>query len=543
FVTSNTPDMVDIGMRQTWTNQSQPLDVEIHYVLRRGATGIYTYALLDHPASYPAGGYGEWRMVWKTPADAFERLYVDELRNREMPTSFDYANASATSIAEVVHLNTGVLAGQDEGKYCYSTEYAKTPVWGHASDIRKTGVWLVLGSQEYLNDGPFKQDLGPAAGILHVHFGRNHYNGSSLSVPAGESWRKLYGPFLLYCNTEAAGADACWKDAQTQAAAERAAWPYDWLVGNADYPTAAQRATVSGSIALNDPLKPDLDATGAWVGLAAPEPGGNFQFESKRYQHWAKSGEGGTFAIPHVRPGTYTLYCVVRGEAGEYESSTPVTVAAGQALDLGPLEWTVPRSGAWMAWEIGLPDRDSTEFRHGKDYFTPFVYNRFDDEFPNPLSYDVSSSVAATDWNYAQTGYSDGVSPIVPWPWQIHFRLPALPAAGTARLHLSFAGGNYTRMQVDVNGSNPVGGSGFFYVPNDRGNALVRQSSHGKYGYRTLEIPISMLKVGANTITITQTKVDDMSMHCMYDYVGLEMPALPGGNPPDGDGDGLTDLW
>lgn len=542
-VTVNTPDMVDIGMRQTWSTQSQPLDIEVHYVLRRGDTGIYTYSLLDHPNTYPAGGYGEWRMVWKTPSDTFERLYVDDLRNREMPSSYDYANATSTSIAEILHINTGVLAGQDEGKYCYSSEYYKNPVWGHASNNNNTGVWLVLGAQEYLNDGPFKQDLAPAAGILHVHFGRNHYNGSSLALDAGESWRKLYGPYLLYCNTKAAGADACWQDAQAQAAAESAAWPYDWLTGNPDYPAAAQRATVSGTIDLNDPIKPTLDATGAWVGLAAPDPGGNFQFESKRYQHWVKADIGGSFTIPHVRPGNYTLYCVAEGEVGEFEYSSPVTVTAGQALSLGTLAWNIPRSGTWMAWEIGLPDRDSTEFRHGDDYFTPFIYNQFDNEFPNPLVYDVSSSIAATDWNFAQPGYNDGVNPITAWPWQVHFTLPSVPASGTARLHLSFAGGNYTRMYVDVNGSNPIGGSGFFYVNNDRGNGLLRQASHGKYGYHAIEIPVSSLNVGANTITITQGKVDDMSMHCMYDYVGLEMPTLPGGNPTDGDGDGLTDTW
>lgn len=32
-------------------------------------------------------------------------------------------------------------------------------------------------------------------------------------------------------------------------------------------------------------------------------------------------------------------------------------------------------------------------------------------------------------------------------------------------------------------------------------------------------------------------------MHVMYDYVALEMPSLPGGNPADGDGDGLADSW
>ena len=542
-ITTRTADMVDIGMRQTWSTQAQPLDIEIHYVLRRGDSGIYTYALLDHPGSYPAGGYGEWRFVWKLPDDTFENLFVDELRSRRMPTAADYSIASPTPIAEVLHLNSGVLAGEDEGKYCYATRYYDTPAWGHASNVNNTGVWLVFGSHEYLNDGPFKQDLAPAAGILHAHFGMNHYHGSTLSLAEGEAWKKIYGPFLLYCNAHPAGALACWEDAKAQAVAESAAWPYEWLTGDPSYPNATQRAKVTGTLQLNDPIKPTIGPEGAWVGLAQPEAGGNFQFESKGYQHWVKAGPDGHFTLSDVRPGTYTLYAVATGEAGEFESSTEATVGAGQSLDLGAVSWSIPRSGSWMAWEIGLPDRDSREFRHGDDFWVPFRYHHFDNKFPNPLTYDVSSSIASRDWNYAQPGYQPDGGPLTTWPWQVRFDLPEVPESGSARLHLAFAGSHYARMNVYVNGSNPIGSPGFFYVDSSRGNALLRQSSHAKYAYHTIEIPVSLLRAGSNRITITQAKVDDISMHVMYDYLGLEMPALSEDPPEDADGDGLADAW
>lgn len=69
--------MVDVGMRQKWSNQPQAVDIEIHYVLRRGDTGLYAYAILDHPRDYPAAGFGEWRMVWKLPDDLLERVCVE----------------------------------------------------------------------------------------------------------------------------------------------------------------------------------------------------------------------------------------------------------------------------------------------------------------------------------------------------------------------------------------------------------------------------------------------------------------------------------
>ena len=540
-VKTATPDMIDIGMRQTWTTQAQAVDIEIHYVLRRGDSGIYTYAILDHPENYPATSFGEWRMVWKLPDDTFERLYVDDLRNRQMPTAADYAAASPTSIAEIVQLNTGVLAGQYEGKYCYNSNYRTNPVWGHATDDEDLGVWLVLGGHEFFNDGPMKQDLAPADRILHIHFGMNHYNGSSTSIAAGESWRKLYGPFLLYCNHDPAGADACWADAKEQAAAEQAAWPYEWLTGNPDYPLAAERATVTGTLDLNDPLKPLLDGAGAWVGLAAPDPGGNWQFESKRYQHWVKAGPGGSFSIPHVRPGTYTLYAFTNGATGEYQHATPVTVTAGQSLDLGTLTWTIPRSGGWLAWEIGTADRDSREFHHGDDYFTPHLYQQFSSEFPNPLEYTVGVSDPATDWNYAHGGYFSGGTSSG-WRWQIHFDLPAVPASGHARLHLAFAGSHYARMHLYVNDETTQFGP-FLYPNHGNGNGLLRQTNLAKYASHVIEIPVSRLRAGSNTITLLQGRSSAVSDHVMYDYLALEMPILPGGTAADADADGLPDAW
>ena len=68
--------------------------------------------------------------------------------------------------------------------------------------------------------------------------------------------------------------------------------------------------------------------------IAAPDSGGNWQFESKRYQHWVKAGPDGAFTIRHVRPGTYTLYAFTAGATGEYKHSTPVTVTVCATFQL-----------------------------------------------------------------------------------------------------------------------------------------------------------------------------------------------------------------
>ncbi|WP_342750995.1 hypothetical protein OH491_09435 [Termitidicoccus mucosus] len=57
------------------------------------------------------------------------------------------------------------------------------------------------------------------------------------------------------------------------------------LLTTADYPANAQRGDVKGRIIITDPLKPALSAgTNTWVGLSHLDEGGNWQFESKRYQ-------------------------------------------------------------------------------------------------------------------------------------------------------------------------------------------------------------------------------------------------------------------
>ncbi|OYV04267.1 MAG: hypothetical protein CFE26_17810, partial [Verrucomicrobiales bacterium VVV1] len=194
LVTSTT-DHIEISCKRTWNASGgfkHVFDIDLHYVLRRGDTGLYAFAILDHPASYPAASVGEWRIVWKLPHGStdytFERAYVDAARNWQMPSYYDYQHALPTGIAEIVKLTTGVRSGLYDGKYSYSARYSEIGTWGHASDSAKKGVWFVLGGHDYFNDGPTKQDLTLAGDYLLMHFGRNHYGGSGTSVAAGEAW-------------------------------------------------------------------------------------------------------------------------------------------------------------------------------------------------------------------------------------------------------------------------------------------------------------------------------------------------------------------
>ena len=527
-VAAATPDIVDFVFRQAYVpGGRQAFDMELHYVLRRGDTGLYSYVVLDHPAGYPATGVGEFRLVWKLPNDGknftFDRICVDAARNWISGTYSDFKAAEKTEIIEITKLVTGLRAGRYDCKYEYAARYSEIGCWGHASDRNGKGAWLVLGGQEYFNDGPTKQDLTLAESYNLVHLNRNHFGGSTIRVAAGEPWRKVFGPFLLYCNTVAPGpgaGDRLWADAKARVAAEQTAWPYGW-VNHPDYPAAAARGTVTGRLAIRDLLKPQVSAAHAWVGLAAPEQSaGNWQEQARGYQFWTRADAAGNFTIPKVRAGAYTLYAFNDGAVGEF-SKNAVTVSGGARTSLGELTWNVPHRGRSIAWEIGTPDRTAREFRHGTDYFEPYLWKTFASELTNPLIYTVGESKPAKDWNYAHSGYLAG-GIWNRWKWQIRFSLSTVPPEGEANLTIALAGATAARLDVAVNDdTHPLTqlnltGSG--------GNALIREGIHAKYSVHSVSIPVAKLRVGMNTLSLVQTRTTGPSEHVMYDYLSLELP-------------------
>ena len=556
-VITNTTDMVDISCKVTWashTNRVHAFDIDCHYVLRRGDTGLYAYAILAHPANYPDTSVGEWRIVWKLPHTTtdwtFERIYVDALRNWYWGTYSDFLNEASTGIGEIKTITTGARAGLMDCKYEYAAEYQKIGCWGHASDTNKIGVWFVLGGYDYLNDGPNMTDLTVAESYLLQHFGRDHFGGSGTSVAAGETWSKIFGPFLLYCNKAGATShqgDALWADAQAQAQAEIAAWPYSWLT-NSDYPADSLRGTVTGKIILTDPLKPSLTVgTNTWVGVSQPDPGGNWQFESKRYQSWVHPDATGNFSIAHIRPGTYTLSAWTVGAVSEF-TLTNVVITAGATNALGNLNWTNTHPGGQIAWEIGIPDRSAAEFRHGTNYWYPYLWTTYTNDFPNPLTYNVGTSNWTNDWNYAQPGYLTGTTNWAQWKWRINFTLTNLPTSGSATMIFAIASMYYAAIDVYANDESSMVGEVAvnFAGGGAGGNALIREGIHAKYGVGYQSIPLSSLRIGTNTITLIQRGVNSGFDHVMYDYVNLELPAtviLPPGRSLTWRGGNSGNAW
>jgi len=261
---------------------------------------------------------------------------------------------------------------------------------------------------EYLSGGAEKLELvchfdannNPDPIILDYWCAGHYAGGASCHIPAGEEWNKVIGPIFVYCNALAdpkvpspadlatleatAGnptvppawhdnATTLFADALAQAKIEKARWPYDWVNG-VDYPHKDQRGNVTGQLVLNDPQAATTKLPHLTVGLAHPDyPGGStragnngivtWPHDGNYYKFWTDGSDDGRFTITNVRPGTYTLHAFADGVLGEF-ARTDITVAAGQAIDLGKLEWKPVRYGK-QVWEIGYPDRTGDKFFKG----------------------------------------------------------------------------------------------------------------------------------------------------------------------------------
>lgn len=533
---SNAGEYAEVKVRSPWSGKSTDgaMDVEIYYSLRRGTQGYYVTATLDHPASYPRTAVGEWRSnTYVSPI--FDWLSVDELRQRRMPTMADMAASVpvAGAPAEVSLLTSGIHAGEYECKYSYSADLGDLNVWGWSSTSKRIGIWMTVPSHEYYNGGPMKRELTAHMNpvLLNMLNGTHYSQGTQLIMEAGKEFRKTYGPYFVYANsyqergvdsTEQV-ADALWRDAQAQAAAERSAWPYAWFK-SANYVPASGRGTVSGTLAVTDSGNPAATAAGAWIGLAPDDGGTDFQFQGRTYQFWVKTDADGRFTIPNVLPGTYHLHAFGAGNIGAFRQAD-VTVKAGDAQELGTLQWTPPRVANTL-WEIGVPTRNSVEFRNGAFNYSQWAtYAQSLADSASGYTYTVGKSDWRTEWNYAQFG---------PAPWKIDFSLAWKPATdATASLYIGFASAATTLM-VSVNGTRIVNNSAQYLD-----HAPIRLGNHGPFAERRLAIPASLLKQGTNTVTLTQIGGNSATGTTQYDYLRFEAAGMRLSSPQDADANGV----
>ncbi len=527
----------EIAFSQPWSGDTRPgaapaLDVALHYVLLPGERGLRMFAVFRHPTAYPAAGFGQSRYVLRVRDTLFDTISVDAARTRPLPPAD--TPVIAVGPKESLRFTAGPAKGAITDKYHYFTSSGGHFFHGWMGKKFGLGLWLVYGSTEDQNGGPTRQhNTAHWPRMLLKILTCAHYGAPGVSVPAGESWEKIYGPWMLYANqvnappsgaatdTTAPLADtlvALRADAQRQADAEVAAFPPAWLDHPA-FPSAAARGSVVGRLVVADPQAPAQTAAHAWVGLAAPAPAPDWQQQALGYQPWTRADADGRFTLHGVRPGRHTLHAFVPGVLDEFRRAD-IEVAAGGRLDLGDLVWTPLRHGRQL-WQIGVPDRSAAEFRHGDDHRRWGLWLEYPKDFPRDVNFVVGQSDPRFDWNFAQATRPgpDGKTH-VGVSWRVVFVLDEASAPeGEAVLRLAFAAAHNASLRVSLNG-------GQLGENHDLGsdNALARAGVHGQYSTWDVRFSARLLVQGKNTLVLEQRAGGAPFKSVMYDALRLEVP-------------------
>ena len=524
----------EITLRFPYLGQTNavPLDIEIRYTLHRGDSGLYGWTIANHAPQYPAFNVEVSTVCLKLNPEVFDFLSIDSRRQRQMPSAEDWVKGTQLNLWEARRLNTGIHKGEVEHKYDYNFLFSQTPAWGWSSTQLDVGLFIVNPSIEYLNGAPVMVDYGghidvkpalPADPTLLFIWHSPHYGGRGIQINTNESWQKIVGPFLIYCNT-GTNPQAMWQDSLARAVQEKKAWPYAWADAPG-YEHAEQRGGAIGQMVVQDPQAPTASAAGAWVGLAqAPyevqfKKSGptiiDWQTDGKHYQYWTRADATGRFTIPNTRPGKYVLYAFTDGVLGDF-SRADVQVEAGKTVDLGVLIWTPVRYGRQL-WDIGIPDRSAGEFRHGDHYWQWGLYNLYPEEFPNDVDFVIGKSDWRHDWNYVQPPRPNGNGGWTNTTWRIRFNLEQA-VQGTATLRLAICGARGGPVDVSLNGqtigsTGELPESGVMHRDGIRSDSLIE---------RDVKFDAALLKPGENVIALTK-HVRAWTDGVLYDYLRLEL--------------------
>lgn len=546
-------DQVELSFKKTWNftngNSSAPLNVDKRYIMRRGSSGVYLYAILERLEGWPDMDMDQIRIVFKLQNDKFHFMAISDDRQRIMPTPRDRLDAQRLAYPEAVLLtnpaNT-LLRGEVDDKYQYSCENKDNRVHGWISENPPVGFWMITPSDEFRAGGPLKQDLTSHVGPTTLSmFTSTHYSGKDLNTKYrnGKPWKKVLGPVFVYLNSISSLEDptTLWEDAKDQMSIEVNSWPYDFPQSE-DFPSSNRRGTVSGQLLVGDKYISDspMWASYAYVGLAAPGGVGSWQREAKGYQFWVQADEEGRFLIENIRAGHYNLYAWVPGIVGDCRYDVIIYIQPGSDVKMGVLVYEPPRNGPTL-WEIGIPDRTAAEFFVPDTYPTLVnklfinqsthrfrqygLWERYSDLYPkHDLTYTIGISNYHQDWFFVQVPRKMGNHTYQATTWQIKFEIENVtPSTGNYTLQLALASASASELQVRFN-DRRANRPHFTTRLIGRDNAIARHGIYGLYWFYSINVPSHLLRNGNNTVYLTQSRSKSPFGGIMYDYIRLEGP-------------------
>ena len=246
----------------------------------------------------------------------------------------------------------------------------------------------------------------------------------------------------------------------------------------------------------------------------------DWQNDAKNYEFWVRADADGTFSIPNVRAGNYSLHAIADGVLGDL-TETNIVVSAGKNLAVNQITWQPIRFGRQL-WDIGIPNRTGAEFFKGNDYFHWGWYLEYPKLFPYDVKYVIGKSDFHTDWFFEQVPYNEDTNNLTgrgngsATTWTVTFDLPQAPH-GKATLRLALAGIGTRSLAVEMNDKSIGTVSNLVY------NATINRDGIGGYwSEHDLAFDAAMMSAGTNVLSLT-VPAGGLMNGIIYDYLRLEL--------------------
>lgn len=467
-----------------YVDTSGLLYIEYHIIMMKGESGIYSYVVAGNNTDSEFS-LGEFRIVYRFGNKIFDHACNTE-RIGLQPTH-KYMEQFECLQDETYRLPDGeqYTNGDVYSKYDYAGYFGSNPAWGHYG--HGFGFFVIPVSTEYYPGGPLKQELlVHYDGIVLNYFTGAHFGTGTFNVP--KDWKKFYGPFFAYINQGEDG-EALYRDALKRANVEKKKWPYSW-VNHPLYPKT--RSRVTGKLTFSNG-KPCCNTT-----VILAKPGICIERQTSDYIYSCETKEDGTFAMEHVRFGTYTLYAYQTGGSVTEQLIIDSICIDQTDTSLGCLTFTIPEQK--LLWQLGKATRTCEGFKYGGELRN---YKWFG-LVPAELTFRIGENTEADDWYYAQTK---------PGTWNLIFSMDTISAASYS-LTVAIAG---ICKEVMTDKSEPylkIFLNGFLIKEatflND--SSVYRSATrNGRYRRIEIEIDASLLKTGENLISLCNT-------NCMVMY-------------------------
>jgi len=244
----------------------------------------------------------------------------------------------------------------------------------------------------------------------------------------------------------------------------------------------------------------------------------------------------GAFAIDNIIPGTYDLYIWIPNQFPTGKVSN-VVITANQVTNVNTVTLTDANrcnlsggSSRSTLWQIGIPDHSSGEYHHGDDYHHWGMWQNYNKEFPNGVTYTIGSSNERNNWNYVQPLISMTANAVDKNTWTVQFDVSNLNSLqGTNTCLTIGTASNYAgEVHADYGLNITINGNSIGRLTQSSESALVRVGIEGVYGQYTYNVPKTALKTTGNIMTLllqatTTTPQQYMpNAGLMYDFLILE---------------------